>query len=326
MGGAGMSGPRRSVVSGKFALIAGIVLAVALLSVGAVAAARFVGSRPGPARTAATTTASPHGNPLAAAAAVSPVVVKQVPLVHGPRTPAASAARRTTVPAPSGGTTAAAPRYGSCTNPSFTTSSPTGGWSTGDYYLYNNMWNVSGYSVTQTLYACSYSDWYVVANMNNSRGDGAVKTYPNVHRDFSEPAISSLHSVTSTFGTSGGGAGIYEYAYDIWLNGVATSGSTEVMIWTSNHGQVPLGSVQAHVTLGGQSYAVWRQGSYVAFVADSNVTSGSVDLLSVFNWIIGKGWIPASSTLGQVDYGVELVSTDSAPETFAITDFSVTAS
>lgn len=247
-------------------------------------------------------------------------------MAREPRTRAGRAAAPAVPdPAPGGGTTAAAPRPGSCADPSFTTSSPTGGYSSGDYYIYNNMWNASGYSVTQTLYACSSSDWYVVADMNNDRGDGAVKTYPNAHRDFDEPAISSFHSITSTFGTSGGGSGIYEYAYDIWLNGVATSGSTEVMIWTSNHGQVPLGSVQGHVTLGGQSYAVWRQGGYVAFVAVSNVASGSVDLLSAFNWIIGKGWISSSSTLGQVDYGVELVSTNNSPETFAVTNFSVNA-
>ena len=36
------------------------------------------------------------------------------------------------------------------------------------------------------------------------------------------------------------GTGIYEDAYDIWLNGLATSGSTEVMIWTQNNGQTPV--------------------------------------------------------------------------------------
>ena len=64
-----------------------------------------------------------------------------------------------------------------------------------------------------------------------------------------EPAISSLQSVTSTFAETSPGTGIYEDAYDIWLNGIADSGSTEVMIWTENHGQVPSGSVQGTVTI-----------------------------------------------------------------------------
>ncbi len=175
------------------------------------------------------------------------------------------------------------------------------------------MERLAGYSVQQTLYACSYSNWYVVANMNNDSGDGAVKTYPNVHEDFNEKAISSFHSITSTFAEHSPHTGIHEDAYDIWLNGVASSGSTEVMVWTDNYHQVPSGSVQATVTFGGRGYQVYKSGSYIAVVADSNFTSGTVDLLGIFKWIISKGWIPSSSTVGQIDFGVELVSTSSAP-------------
>jgi hypothetical protein len=229
-------------------------------------------------------------------------------------------------PAPKTSSPPPAPKSATCTDPSFSTSQPTGGENSGNYYLYNNMWNASGYSVTQTLYACSYRNWYVVANMNNDSGDGAVKTYPDVQSNFSEPKISSFHSVSSTFAESSPHVGIYEDAYDIWLNGVASSGSTEVMIWTENFHQVPSGSVVASVSFGGRGYQVWKSGSYIAFVADTNFTSGTVNLLQFFNWIIGKGWIPSSSTLGQICYGVELVSTNSAPATFDFTDFSVSTS
>ena len=52
---------------------------------------------------------------------------------------------------------------------------------------------------------------------------GGVKTYPNSHYMFdSAPAISSLHSVTSTFAQSSpDSTGTWEDAYDIWLNGSA---------------------------------------------------------------------------------------------------------
>ena len=189
------------------------------------------------------------------------------------------------------------------------------------------MWGISGYSVSQTLSACSYGNWYVTATMNNDNGDGHVKTYPNSHRDWdSEPAISSLQSVTSTFAETSPGTGIYENAYDIWLNGIADSGSTEVMIWTENHGQVPSGNQVATVTLDGRSWAVWKDGSYIAFVAGSNFASGSMNLLTFFQWIMSQGWIPGNSTLGQVDYGVELVSTNGVPATFSFSNFSVSAS
>jgi len=60
-------------------------------------------------------------------------------------------------------------------------------------------------------------------------------------------------------------------------------------------------------------------------VAETNFTSGTMDLLAFFDWVIAQGWMPANSTLGQVDYGAELVSTNGAPATFTFTNFSVTA-
>jgi hypothetical protein len=198
-------------------------------------------------------------------------------------------------------------------------------WKNGGYFVGNNMWNSSRYSVTQTLYACAYNNWYVVASMDNAAGDRAVKTYPNVHEDFSEPGISSLHFLTSTFAETSPHVGIYEDAYDIWINGVASSGSTELMIWTENHDQAPEGSRVATVTFGGRSYQVYKSGSYIAFVADANFASGTVDLLAFFDWVISQGWIPAGSTLGQVGYGAELVSTNGAPAMFSFTNFSVSA-
>lgn len=230
----------------------------------------------------------------------------------------------------SGSPAASAPASGvsaTCTHPSFVTSDQYGMWNQSPYFVYNDMWGISGYSVSQTLSACSYGNWYVTATMNNDNGDGHVKTYPNSHRDWdSEPSISSLQSVTSTFAETSPGTGIYEDAYDIWLNGIADSGSTEVMIWTENHGQVPSGNQVATVTLDGRSWAVWKDGSYIAFVAGSNFTSGSMNLLTFFQWIMSQGWIPGNSTLGQVDYGVELVSTNGVPATFSFSNFSVSAS
>jgi hypothetical protein len=188
------------------------------------------------------------------------------------------------------------------------------------------MWNASGYSVTQTLYACSYANWYVVANMNNDSRDGAVKTYPNAQETFSNnPEIRSFHTITSTFAERSPAHGIFEDAYDIWINGLATPGSTEVMIWTQNHRQVPGGSPAGSATFGGRSYQVFRNrsGSYIAFVADSNFTRGSVNLLQIFDRIMAKGWMPATAKLSQIDYGAEIVSTANANETFSFTNFSV---
>jgi glycosyl hydrolase family 12 len=232
--------------------------------------------------------------------------------------PSSSPSSTATVPPPTGSA--------SCTHPQYTTSDPNGMWNQDPYFVANDAWNASNYSVTQTLYACSYSNWYVVASMNNNSGDGAVKTYPNSHRDFdNSPRINSFNSITSTFAETGPGTGIYEDAYDIWLNGIASSSSTEVMIWNENHGQTPGGSEQGTATIDGRSYTVWRSGSYIAFVASANFSSATMNLLGFFKWIMAKGWISSNSTLGQVDYGVELVSTNNVPEKFSVSDFSVSA-
>ena len=216
----------------------------------------------------------------------------------------------------------------SCQHPVYTTSDPNGMWNQAPYFVANDAWNAGNYNVSQTLYACSYSNWYVKATMDNSKGDGAVKTYPNSHRDFdNSPKISSFSSITSTFAETSPGTGIYEDAYDIWLNGIGGDNSTEVMIWTENHGQTPSGSPQGTVTLGGHTYTAYKtSGNYIAFVPTANFTSGTMNLLGFFQWLMSKGWISSGATLGQVDYGVELVSTNGTPATFTFSNFSVNAS
>lgn len=238
-------------------------------------------------------------------------------------------------PAIDGGTGGAAGAGGSalvsqtCTHPSYVLpmnpSNPQDGITLSGFYVDTDTWNAANYQVSQTMYICDYNNWYVVANMNNNTGDGAVKTYPNVHEDFNgAPQITSFSTISSSFAHTAPHVGIYEYAYDIWLNGIASSGSTEVMIWTDNYNQVPSGSPLETVTLDGESYQVYKSGSYIAFVETTNVTSGTVNLLSFFNHIIAKAWIPSTSTVGAIDYGIEIVSTNSMDATFQVNNFSLT--
>jgi hypothetical protein len=299
-------------------------IVVVVLAATAFAVAHFTGQ---PTRRAAQASddRAAHTPSASAAASASPTPTTSArstpPHKHGLAVRKQAAAKSSPASAPP------APDSTTCTKPQFVTSAPTGGWTDGAYYLDNDMWNISGYSVTQTMYACSYGNWYAVADMNNNSGDGAVKTYPNAHMDFSaSPKISSFHSITSTFAEKSPHVGIYEDAYDIWINGIASSGSTEVMVWNDNFHQVPGGSLQGSVTFGGRSYAVYRSGSYIAFEAKTNFTAGTVNLLEIFKWIMNKGWMPSSSTLGQIDYGAEIVSTNNAPATFSFTNFSVSTS
>jgi hypothetical protein len=285
----------------------------------------------GPAAPTAGTSGSPSPSPShASASASASSAASPSPSVSSPGTSPSSSP---TQPSPTATTSAPAATpppissgSGTCTDPSFTTSSAFGSETLGAYTVSNNMWNAGGGGISQTLSACSSSDWFVDANVADD--GGGVKTYPNSAYDFADPPeISSLASVTSTFGSSLPASGDFEDGYDIWLNGTATSGGDEVMIWTDNQGQTPAGSQVATVTLDGQSYTVWQAaGGPVTFVSDTNVTGGDLNLLQFFQWLISQGYEPSNSTLNQVAYGAEIVSTNATPETFGFSNFSVSSS
>ena len=272
-------------------------------------------SSPSPSH-ASSSSPSPS-SPSASSPGTSPTASPAQPTA----TPTASAPASTPAtppPTSAGGAT--------CTDPSFTTSSDFGSETLGAYTVSNDMWNAGGGGISQTLSACSSSDWYVDANVADD--DGGVKTYPNSAYNFADPPeISSLSTVTSTFGSTLPASGEFEDAYDIWLNGTAGTGGDEVMIWTDNQGQTPAGSQVATVTFDGQSYAVWQEaGGPITFVSDTNVTGGDLNLLQFFQWLISQGYEPTASTLNQVAFGAQIVSTNATPETFGFSNFSVSSS
>ncbi len=215
---------------------------------------------------------------------------------------------------------------GRAQEPRFTTSDTNGGWSVDGYYVHNNMWNSSKYEpCTSTLRAWSAGRWTVTTRMNNQTGDGAVKTYPNVHRDYRRALIDSFKTLRSAFASKGPALGIYNFAYDIWINGIASPGCTEIMIWTDNFKQVPGGRFIEEVIFGGRTYRVYRNSGsgYIAFVARENFNRGTLDLLEIMQWTIGKGWLPAESTVDQICYGVEVVSTEDKDVEFEVTAFAL---
>jgi thermitase len=219
----------------------------------------------------------------------------------------------TSLPAPS------VPANTVCSNPAWTSADPNGMWDNNGFFIHNNMWNNS--AGPQTTYACAYNNWYVTSTQTNSAG--AVKTYPNVHKDFNKP-LNSFTTITSTYAhTTPSINGIWNVAYDIWLNSL----DIEVMIWTDNKNQVPSGTKISTQTFGGKSYDVWKtsNNSYIAFVQQPAATSGTVNIREMLDWLISQGWLTANVELYQIDYGVEIVSTNGTPETFKFTNFSLTA-
>jgi Glycosyl hydrolase family 12 len=223
-----------------------------------------------------------------------------------------------------------------CNNPTIIPMDPKNaqsGVAEGNYFVTNDTWNTGRYrGLSQRLYVCGYNSWYAIATMNNATGDGAVKASPNVQRTWypAPTRLSRWKFITSQFSDvppgEGSNYGIWEFEYDIWLNGLADSNSTEVMIWTYNNGQTPSGSPSGSFTDDGHTYDVYHSAppyQYVAFVDRGNHLWGRVNLHDFFSYVISRGWVPRSSTLYQICNGVELVSTNSRAERFTINNFSI---
>lgn len=217
-----------------------------------------------------------------------------------------------------------------CNDPRFVTSDPDAMWSQGRYIVHNNMWNASSYDMSQRLAACSFRNWRVTATADNRTGDGAVKSYPNVHRDYHnwstghEPRVTSFRGIRSWWKSRTPDRGIYNAAYDIWLNGVP--GEHEVMIWTHNRNQVPAGSVvRRSVRLGNYSWTVWAtpDNGYIAFVPKRKLDRGAIAIRRMLGWLIRIGRLDRDVTLGQICFGFEVVSTNGRPATFKVDRFAI---
>jgi hypothetical protein len=104
------------------------------------------------------------------------------------------------------------------------------------------------------------------------------------------------------------------------------------MVWVDNNGQTPGGGWNAqksNVTIGGTAFDVYFSGSTTYWVAKTNFSSGSVDLLSIFQYTTGTlhnfDATATSGYLNQIQFGWELCSTNGSAETFYLDEFTVDA-
>lgn len=222
-----------------------------------------------------------------------------------------------------------------CTYPVWSSSLPGNGegkkgfpgtYSEGPYILDNDMWNAAGYDISQTINVCSYHSWYVDTTIPAGT-PAAVRTYPHVAADYQDTTLSSLKTLTSSYAGQGAGVGVYDVAYDIWLNGIGGKNSTEVMIWTQVRGQNPPIDV-SNLKISGRTWDLYAtsNNSYIRFVPPNGQSylSGTLDLKAFFDYLVQAGRIPSTAKLTAVEYGVEIVSTGAQKNVrFDFTNFSV---
>ena len=223
---------------------------------------------------------------------------------------------------------------GSCTHNNAVCSADNTGCNVGSYYLYDNQWNCGSGSGNacgpESAYGCANSDGTVswVTTSNQPKGNTAVLTYPAMQDNFgSSPALNSFTAISSTFTETSPHLGDYEVAWDCWFN----NNANEFMVWVDTYNQVPAGpKVATGVSLGGRTYDIyWAPsgggGGTVSFYATTNFTSGTVNLLQLFNYGVSNGWLPSSSKLNQISFGTEVCSTNGTSATWTVSDYSVTA-
>ena len=72
-------------------------------------------------------------------------------------------------------------------------------------------------------------------------------------------------------------------------------------------------------------YNFFANGSELMFFRQTQVPSGSVDILAAFQWEVAHGYAKATDVPTQLEYGVE-VSYTSASETFPMTGLTMSVS
>lgn len=211
----------------------------------------------------------------------------------------------------------------SCTKPSWSGSNAedTDPLGNGLWWINNDAW--SGSHGPQTLYVCSQSSWYAVSNQTNNGGQ--VETYPDSEYDVggrdtpSKKTISQWNAITSTFSEKYPSAGSWDAGYDLWTN----NWTNETMIWNQWAGSQAYWYQQAKttLTLNGVAYKFIDNGGELIFMRQSQVQSGSVDILAAWKWEVAHGYAKATDVPTQLEYGVEICATNGT-ETFPTTGLS----
>jgi hypothetical protein len=234
----------------------------------------------------------------------------------------------------SGSTEGDAPVPPACSSSNAVCKCDNNGCNVGGYYLLDNQFNCgadSGHQCgTESAYGCKNPDGTVawVVTSNQPEGNTLVLTYPDMQLNFNAPypPLSSFHSITATFEETSQRVGSGEDTFDIWLDGQAR----QVMVLVDSWGQLvpPPGSQVGPTTLDGRTYQVWWSSTNPAqttLVSTETFTSGTVNLLHILNYAITNNFVPPNPTISQINFGVQIASTDGQDATFTFNDFSMVA-
>lgn len=200
-----------------------------------------------------------------------------------------------------------------------------------DLFVNNNVWNATE-SGTQMLCAVSPHKWAVIAN--HSRTDvrpGSIKSYPDAQKNFTDRPVDSFTEITAEYSMTSPPVGEWNECFDIWINGIGSKCTHEIMLWTNHryNGVIPPKNAveSTTVTIGGQGYTAWKRqlnstgAQYIALAMNPMHASGRVDLLAVFKWLIGKGWLEGTDKIAAVEFGIEIANTAGEERIYYVDDY-----
>lgn len=200
-----------------------------------------------------------------------------------------------------------------------------GSYSIGSYKWNNDEWG-NGHG-PQTIWVNSTSNWGVWSQQPNT---GGIKSYPNESIYFGRN-INSMNTLTSSWNQTTPSYGSWDAAYDVW----DSNHSHEIMIWTnwmggakpisynwdSSGNPVP---TYSNVCVGNGCWNVYQgsngSNAVLSFLRTSKTNNSSVDIKSLLKWAESKG-IFGNLYIGDVQYGVEITSTNNTGTNFGFTNY-----
>jgi hypothetical protein len=201
------------------------------------------------------------------------------------------------------------------------------------------VWNPSA---SQTLTADGLSSWTVTASAASpdavsSPSTQVLYSLANGHPDPLSNFGVTLGAAWDTTSPPAAAKRAYTWEFKLWLgdpNRDSWSGDQEVQLWTSPHGTVPPGTRtgERYTDTGGNDWLVWFHAGHptvsgradiITLVRGKPAAAGSLDLMSLFQWLITSGYTSDGFGIDQIAYGVEITST-AGNATWALTGYTLT--
>jgi hypothetical protein len=239
-------------------------------------------------------------------------------------------------------------------NPKFSSSTNDATWptsgTTDGFRVNNDVWSpVSGGK--QTIFANSYSDWGITANVP-SRTTGAIMAYgdtelclpagqgvntPTPVGSLTASVASWTHGMPKAIGSSTSTDYWAEAAFDIFFGGIPGQVHKELMIWTDSHNQpYTYHKVAFTATIAGTEWTGYSTNSASATAewflimvrtqTDKPVWSatGTITVYAIFRYLVAEGWLANTTNVTFIEYGFEVTTTRGKTLTFRVYNYSLT--